>query len=117
MDKKTITTFQLKEEHLKLLRRAYTTWDHAEYGAPGIDPKRPYGNSDVVEDICRILGWEMPDEDDEEQSRQVCSRARRVHEETETALQILLCFAGEDVRPGKYRLEGWGKDWERVEGL
>jgi hypothetical protein len=54
-----VTEFTVTEDHLKLLRRAYIGWDDCEFGAPGIDPKRPYGNSDVIGDIAEILGEEL----------------------------------------------------------
>ncbi len=52
MDKKK---FEVKLEHLKLLKRAYVRWEDCEFGAPSIDCKRPYGNSSVVEDMFEIL--------------------------------------------------------------
>ena len=62
-----VTEFTVTEEHLKLLRRAYVGWDPCEFGAPAIDCKRPYGNSDVISDIGEILGYERvhwdPDDD------------------------------------------------------
>lgn len=48
-------TFEVKEEHIKLLRSAYTSWDDCEFGAPAIDCKRSYGNSDVLGDMAEIL--------------------------------------------------------------
>ena len=81
-------TFEIKNEHLELLKRAYVSWEDCEYGAPSINCKRPYGNSHVEGDIAEILGWEC-DEDgwlSEEQS----AKARTLHEETKTALQIAL---------------------------
>jgi len=47
--------FTVTDEHLRLLRRACVWWDELEFGAPGIDPKRPYGNSNVFADIAEIL--------------------------------------------------------------
>lgn len=41
--------------HLALLRRACWDWNECEYGAPSMDPKRPYGNSDVEDDLAEIL--------------------------------------------------------------
>ena len=38
MDKKK---FEVKLEHLKLLKRAYVRWEDCEFGAPSIDCKRP----------------------------------------------------------------------------
>ena len=52
----------MTEDHLKLLRRVYVAWDFGEgYGAPGINPKKPYGNSSVERDIAEIL--DVADED------------------------------------------------------
>ena len=49
----------MKEEHLKLLKEMYVGWNECEFGAPEIDPKRPYGDSDVYEDMNKILGLPM----------------------------------------------------------
>lgn len=73
--------FELKPEHIKLLSSAYIGWNDAEYGAPEIDPKRPYGNSDVEEDICDILGWDRKED---------LEKARDIHVETRVALEIIL---------------------------
>ena len=43
--------FEIKPEHLKLIRRFCIGWQDCEFGAPEIDPKRPYGNSDVIQDM------------------------------------------------------------------
>jgi len=48
---------EITNDHLKLLEKAYWKYEDCEYGAPAIDCKRPYGNSDVEEDIAEILGW------------------------------------------------------------
>lgn len=50
------TTFEIKPEHLILLRSTYIGWNDCEFGAPEIDPQRPYGNSQVLHDIAEILG-------------------------------------------------------------
>lgn len=59
--------FELKKEHLLLLQETYMSWNYAEHGAPTIDPKRPYGNSSVYDDMMEILGIEL-DTDDERYS-------------------------------------------------
>jgi len=57
-----VREFTVTEGHLRLLRHAWVDWDQGEgYGAPGINPKKPYGNSDVERDIAEIL--EAPDSD------------------------------------------------------
>jgi len=79
--------FILTEDHLKLLKRMYVSWSQCEFGAPEIDPKRPYGNSDVPGDIHEILTGKYPeDELDEDLEDKYC----KLHKETEVALQIVL---------------------------
>ncbi len=103
--------FTITEEHLKLLRRAYVSWEDCEYGAPAIDCKRPYGNSSVEEDMAEILGVPLidgeylPDEDR--------ARLRVRHLETQTALEIILRTG--TFQTGTYRRsDGWSRDWELV---
>lgn len=48
-------TFEIKKEHLRLLKRMCWGWQDCEYGAPEVSPKRPYGNSSVLEDIKEIV--------------------------------------------------------------
>jgi len=113
--------FRLAADHLKLLRHAYVGWDGTEYGAAAIDCKRPYGNSDVEADVCRLLGWgkegappSLYDEPDWSQAQR--ARAAALHHETLRALQVLLVHAGEPLRPGLYRRarEYDFLSWERV---
>jgi hypothetical protein len=42
-------------EHLALLKHAEWSWNDCEFGAPSMDPKRPYGNSDVEDDLAELL--------------------------------------------------------------
>lgn len=42
-------------DHLTLLKEACWGWDDAEFGAAAMDAKRPYGNSDVEEDLAEHL--------------------------------------------------------------
>ena len=77
---KGTNTFEIKVEHLQLLKRAIVSWRDWEYGAPCIDFKRPYGKGDVEGDIAQILGWEYDKENGltDEQSK----IARTLHLET-----------------------------------
>ncbi|MCU1325011.1 MAG: hypothetical protein JWN34_381, partial [Bryobacterales bacterium] len=59
-----MSDFFVTSEHLKLLQRMCVGWQDCEYGAPEIDPKRPYGNSSVEYDILEILGVKPDSEDD-----------------------------------------------------
>jgi len=89
-------TFVLTDEHLKLLRAMCVSWQDCEYGAPEIDPKRPYGNSSVECDIHEIL----TNERDYELTEAQRERYGQLHRETQTALEILLQCG--ELRPGTY---------------
>lgn len=110
-----IETFDITEEHLKLLRRAYVRWEDCEFGAPSIDCKRPYGNSDVLNDIAEIIdpnGWNAVDQDSDSAIDRYWAaneeRLRKLHAETEIVLQIGLTTGA--FKAGRYEREGYG-DW------
>ena len=113
-------TFILTENHLKLLKKMYVEWEDCEAGAPAINCKRPYGNSNVEEDVARILGWEIPDEDEyedynkfDELMDELYTKANKIHLETKFALQI--CLQTQSFQPGTYiNTENWCEKWERV---
>lgn len=91
------------EQHLKLLRHMYVRWDHTETGAPAIEPKRPYGNSDVAADIRDILDMDddaMPDE-----------AALDLHRQTQYALEIALRTGAFET--GLYVCPSYG-EWRHV---
>jgi len=104
--------FTLTADHVKLLRRMCVAWDGIEYGAPTIDPKRPYGNKDVEQDIHTILtGRDEPLEDLARQERETLqARYRRLHEETKTALQVVL--AAGSFEPGEYLADAYFDNWQ-----
>lgn len=114
-DVRFVTEFTVTEEHLKLLRRAYVSWDDCEFGAPEIDPKRPYGNSDVIEDIAEILGVPEDQWSDGEEALPDAEQAfTRLHAETGLALQLALTMG--EFRTGRYvRSEKWSSDWHRAD--
>lgn len=107
-------TFTLREEHIKLLRAAYISWEDCEFGAPAIDCKRPYGNSSVYPDIAEILGIEESGDEwpDGFTQRQI-EMMNQLHEETETALQIILATG--QFKTGKYIASSYGKDWRETD--
>lgn len=50
--------FELKEEHIKLIQHMYFQFDESAYdGAPCVNFKRPFGNSDLLGDIMDILDF------------------------------------------------------------
>src|SRR5258708_23718124 len=116
----SVTKFTVTEDQLKLLGHAWVVWDEGEgYGAPGINPKKPYGNSYVQRDIARILDapdgdWELEDGEKAYVTPEAEERFTRLHVETMVALQIVLATG--EFRPGRYLREApWGIDWQRDE--
>lgn len=82
-----IKQFRVLPEHCILLQNAYVRWNDCETGAPCIDPKRPYGNSDVTSDVARILNPELGEADlSDEQEHYYLN----LHQETQQALEIIL---------------------------
>lgn len=102
--------FTLTESHIKLLKSMYVGWSPCEYGAPEIDPKRPYGNSSVEHDIHEILTGEEPDgELDDDLSYEYY----KLHKETQTALQIVLRTG--QFEPGEYSTSTpYKRDWKLI---
>lgn len=107
-------TFTLTEQHIALLQRTYVSWDDCEYGAPAIDCKRPYGNSYVERDICDILHLWQPEDEDDEMPDEIIEQCRKLHNETQTALQIIL--KTKSFQPGTYQLvaQYHTRSWELV---
>lgn len=89
-------TFEINDEHIKLLRASCFTWNNCEFGALMVDPKRPYGNSNVIIDLRSILGDDLTDE-----------YLLKLHEETLIALEIFISTGTMQI--GTYKL---GSDWE-----
>ena len=105
-------TFTINENHLKLLRRAYVGWEDAEFGAPAIDCKRPYGNSSVYQDIAEIIGLTLPDYDnDEDFTPEQTAEMGKLHRETQTALQIILATG--EFSAGEFTADKYSADWKR----
>jgi hypothetical protein len=109
---RNVTEFTVTEEHLKLLRRANVGWEDCEFGAPAIDCKRPYGNSDVVADIGEILGygeeyWQDPLTG--EYNETIANNFAQLHAETGIVLQIALATG--EFRPGRYVCEKYRRNW------
>jgi len=94
--------FDVTKNHLKLLQRMNTNWWECEFGAPAIDPKRPYGNSSVYADILEILKiktkfWNTEQEDITTEGQEYCNV---LHREMEIVLEILV--QNLKIKIGKY---------------
>lgn len=96
---RAIDEFALTEQHLTLLANAYVEWQFTETGAPAIDPKRPYGNSDVAADVAELFGF--PVDDDGEYTDEQLEKALELHHQTLVALEIVL--QTRSFTPGLYR--------------
>lgn len=104
--------FTVTKDHLRLIRHMHIDWNGDESGAPTVDPKRPYGNSDVALDVIDVLGWTaMMDPDDWDVRPEQRDKAMALHRATATALQIVLCTGkfepGTYVQTERYRALSW----------
>ena len=101
--------FTVTDQHLKLIHKMEVRYDdECEFGAPAIDPKRPYGNSSVYHDIGEILGIEPETGDtyDPEFSDSQREEMLKLHKETAIVLKILLrsgCLDSGIYEADKYR--------------
>lgn len=105
--------FTLTENHIKLLKNFNVDWGDGYLGAPCIDQKRPYGNSDVLTDIAEILGFKEKNDDDFVMSERMEKGLLSIHSETCTALQIVLVTGkfepGDYVKTEPYNRWSWKK--------
>lgn len=102
-----VTQFVMTENHLILLRAMNVGWCGDEYGAPAIDPKRPYGNGDVEEDIAELIGLRLANPD-----LLTGDFLRKLHEQTETALQVVLATG--TFEAGTYECDRYCRNWRKV---
>lgn len=94
------STFEVTEHHLKLLRHSHVMWSsiiNGElFGAATIDPRRPYGDADVIRSIGKILEWpvwskgQAFDWEDGEIPDKVYNELEEIHQQTDIALQVVL---------------------------
>jgi hypothetical protein len=110
-----IKRFELIEEHIELLQQLNFTYDDdTEYGAPEVNPKRPYGNSDVDEDIAVIIGLRTDYE--HTQTKQLTTKEleliHKLHLEMETVLQIVTRTLS--FKPGIYEADYYTNNWEFI---
>ena len=109
--KKSAKEFNFTEQHVKLLKNMFVGWNNVEFGAPKIDPKRPYGNSSVELDLAEILEVPIVEWDVKDIPPSTLDRLIALHHETQTALQILLQHG---YKIGKYKCEDYTNRWNFV---
>lgn len=125
-------TFILKNEHLKLLQNMEVGWQDVEFGAPEIDPKRPYGNSSVYQDMLELFGLKKKEEgiyqftlfgkkyllggEDEKNIELNNDKLIQVlfdlHKETQFALEI--CLRTGKFETGVFTCEEYSSNWKKV---
>jgi hypothetical protein len=108
-------TFTVTEDHIKLLPHLWFGYDaYTEFGAPEVDPKRPYGNSDVYGDIAELLEIQGNEDSwgDIEFTTEQRSYMLRVHRDMETVLNIMVRNNG--VEPGVYKASIYSQNWSRA---
>lgn len=91
-----VSVFTLTTDHVKLLRAMWINFENA----PLVDQKKPYGDSDIEENIYEILTGRMPDDG---LTRKWVDHARKLHRETQHALQIVLKMG--EFKLGTYKLD------------
>lgn len=107
--------FTVNEEHLELIREFRVGWCDDEFGAPQIDPKRPYGDSSVLLNIHEILTGEdvgMVGSKRDELTEEEEEKYNKLHRETETVLQII--FKTGKFEAGSYCCEEYERDWVKL---
>ena len=94
--------FYLTDVHLKLLKRVNISFNDGEIDdVPGIDTKRPFGNSDWVRDVAEILEWTLVDSDEWEIPEEYHTTAEKLLKELRDALQVVL--TAQSFKIGKYK--------------
>ena len=102
--------FTVTPDHITLLSSVYISWNDGEFGAPTIDPKRPYGNSYVWSDMAICLGIVSESDDDPSDfSDMQMAKMRKLHNELETVLQIVLSTTS--FTCGLYKRERYSSKW------
>jgi hypothetical protein len=109
--------FRINENHLKLLNRLHFEWCADDYdGYPTVNSKRPYGNSDVLDDVAEIIEMPVMEDDDGKSHypKGTKAKCKQYHEEMATVLQIvsstMQVSAGLYIKQDQYDCLSWVKE-------
>jgi hypothetical protein len=117
------TIFTVTDQHLRLLKAASvkpsSEIDGSMFGAPTIDPRRPYGDRDVYRSMIRILDYKMPpngsqkwDVETDEIPDATENALDQLHSEIEIVLKI--CLNRQSFETGQFYWPEPGEDWVKV---
>jgi len=108
--------FTITDDHIKLIRHIIICTDFSQdpdcYPVViGVNSKRPFGNSDVVEDMAGILGIDPIPVDSGETEYPVGTSKRRneIYAELGTVLQIFVRVGR--MEAGEYQREQYSSHW------
>lgn len=121
---RNIKRFVINEYHLKLLKELEIGWNHMEFGSPTVDPKKPFGNSDVFKDMVKALGWEIKIQIDwclpknfdlveDELPEEIETVLFNLYRDLDTVLEI--CLRTQSFNPGVYESDIYGSNWKKLE--
>lgn len=96
LEKMDVSTYR---KILTLIDNFNWGWNTCEYGAPAVDPKRPFGNStDIDSDVLRILGEKPDGMFSDEYSEKQREYAANLYTQTLGVLTVLASIALEDLK-------------------
>ena len=105
----------ITQEHLKLVKMLWFSWDKCEFGSPEVDCKRPFGNSDVFNDIFKILDVKPEqfnsDYGEYEYSEKQKQYVYRLYCQLKDVLEI--CCRNLEFKCGQFKREEIYLDWEK----
>ncbi len=107
--------FTVEQTHLVLLKEVSIDWLDIEFGAPGVCPKKPYGNSNPREQIAEIIGLDLfiDDEGEGHLSQVQAAMCERYHRDLKEALEILVSNLSIEV--GRYECDMYGDKWKKCD--
>lgn len=110
----TNKTFTVTRDHIKLVRGLIIEWNEntdCALGVPSADGKRPYGNSNVPEDVAEIIKLDFVDEEKglNKEQEKCCIK---LHKDMATVLQIVLSTGA--FKTGDYECDEYETNWRKV---
>lgn len=88
-ERKELSDIEPTEDHKKLIKELnFVEYKNGgDYVYIGVDGKRPFGNSDIMQDVAEILKWKLPNDDLSEKQYE---KAKQLLKELPYALNNLI---------------------------